>query len=114
MTPRNIEKLKAIGYGPFDEVENLRKTGSHRSEADFWFCAKAHAQSPDGMKATRSDKERLICGDSGHITIDHRQIPGVPDRGWFVHLVSNTADGGKCANGESPEQAIDRLFWSMS
>lgn len=110
MTPRDIEKLKAIGYhvsSDFNGVSThwFADRGYHGmpaticdSEAEAWSACKTHAQSPEGLKATMADKVRWL------VDIGVRALPNghFEARSYLVKV-----------EGASPEAAVDALFWKV-
>lgn len=112
MTPRDIEKLQAIGYTvPFDGVaydcflqgEDILEHRDWEFEHMAWGACKAHAQSPDGMKATMAEKVRFI----GRVVI-RAPVKGVNN--WDAW--QDEPDDIE-AEGDSPEAAVDALFWKV-
>lgn len=111
-TPRDIEKLRAIGHEV--RASNLKTPGAafrgkvpgkgafyRNSETEAWDGCKAYAQSPEGMKATMADKVRWL---------------GPIEFGWWKPLTEKrwvARNAMRSAIGDSPEAAVDALFWKV-
>lgn len=116
-TKREIEKLEAIGYEVITIKHLFRKAFFAANLNNDWFCVgggrtivtyrefktenaawdycSAHAQSPEGMKATMADKVRWLiehCHDAA-----------------LVELFRDTSPLGM----PKPEAAVDALFWKV-
>ncbi len=125
MTPRDIEKLKFLGYdagfgddydengNPYVEVglnhllvDKVSSSDPSDGIAFGWEKAKAHAQSPEGMKATMADKIAFLSA------IDVVRIYFTSDHQYFAAL--GEGDGGPeshdCAD---PQTAVDALIWKV-
>lgn len=116
---RDIGKLKAIGYTVYRNHAgsyNWYPVGSQEglaappTEGEAWKFSKAHAQSPEGMKATMADKVRWLnveFGKTGHIGAV--VIAGPYGDGHFAasHQLSGQHEA------DSPEAAVDALFWKV-
>lgn len=118
MTPRDIEKLKAIGIReawqehthyfigfPGPKKAWTTEWAAHQSthsKDDAVAEAKAYVQSPEGMRATMADKVRFL----GTLIV---QAPanGLP---WYAARFEPLVPMG---TGESPEAAVDALFWKV-
>jgi hypothetical protein len=111
MTPRQIEKLKAIGYDvqPIATGGN-KSTGpsyapwhSGMSEAEAWQCAMAHASSPEGMVATMAAKVKWLCGKLYPLSIGCWKV-----NKRFVFAATVGVETGPQA--DSPEAAVHALW----
>lgn len=131
MMPRDIEKLEALGY----EVVSSRGRASDCSwvacepvwlgklaknpsghiawihgrtnQAEGWDACKAHAQSPDGLKATMADKVRWLIEPTRFPSALHQLCLNGRHFAFFGAL-GDEADGY-----DSPEAAVDALFWKV-
>lgn len=119
MTPRDIEKLKAIGFTVIHEPhthpsnQNYYQLKPAQGQPDGlhlvwvpteelgWEAHKRYVTSPDGMKATMADKIRFIG--------DMEICQGLS--GWtaFKGRGPDTESG----EGDSTEAAVDALFWKV-
>lgn len=115
VSERDIEKMRDIGYhvdeehlGDGDKVA-IADRGYHGMPAtimangdddvaDAWASCKAHAQSPEGMKATMADKVRWLHERWNYAIESSRH-----------HGRFRFGDG----EGDSPESAVDALFWKV-
>lgn len=111
ISSRDIEKLKAIGYVERDDgwLQNNGLPGETREWSpgikDRWGQAKAHAQSPEGMKATMADKVRWLL-QHGRLDLTDVSISLYP---WGT-LRKHISIG---ADPKMPEAAVDALFWRV-
>lgn len=135
MTPRDIEKLKAIGYtvrkvldlgwDGFTPAANRAiqeetwEDGGDIGDGDDFFASEeaawqgclAHAQSPEGLKATMADKVRwlLANGETTFTGSGRFEMSGPHDDGF--HATCRQAIG--IFRADSPEAAVDALFWKV-
>lgn len=120
VSPRDIEKLKAIGYDMWVRQEERIVYGYYKKDLvevnpdppigpELWDWAKADAQSPEGMKITMADKVRLFAEIDD---VDPEVHLAPSSLGWTARI---TCDGEVMfvADGETPEAAMDALFWSV-
>lgn len=128
MTPREIEKLQAIGYnftqykwghiwlpprGARPLVDKEFNFGIVDAESGSLDMAKAHAQSAEGLKATMADKVRYI---------NEKHLRGVlvepvwedGDSDFYATLTRQDGRGKHTEGGQSPEAAVDALFWAVA
>lgn len=112
MTPRDIEKLKAIGYDLTSllraEYRRILVNGDDAPHGEGWDAAKAHSRSPEGLKATMADKVRWLAENEEHGA-------GVLISAWSDTKFSAEFDHGdsEFEQGGSPEAAVDALFWRV-
>lgn len=106
MTPRDIEKLKAIGYHFDGRYVTWPGCAPVRSpgKLDVWKACKTHAQSSEGLKATMADKVQFLSRQEVLV------IQGT-DGLWTTHRFGRAAEQ---TFGPSPEAAVDTLFWKVS
>lgn len=132
MIDRDIEKLTAINYEVGLANSNPRYyhrfplsmdwSGRHnamtgmtwwvKTESEAWEKCKAHAQSPEGMKATMADKVQALprlLGDIGELRLMHHG-GGVP---WPWEATWTTNGQTVQAFGPTTEAAVNVLFWEI-
>lgn len=105
--PRDIEKLRAIGYTwtPTEVSLHGRRVGDYiMGGKDPASAAKAHGQSPEGMKATMADKVRWLCEQRPRLLYFNANINGFK--------ASETHESRE-ETAASPEAAVDVLFWKV-
>lgn len=106
MTPRDIEKLKALGYSFNSNAAGcyVLLNGSvvdHQGGDEPWTVAQDHSQF-EGLKATMADKVRWL-DTSVDIYPDENRTT------WVAQITSSYTYG----SGQSPEAAVDALFWKV-
>lgn len=131
VSEREIEKLKAIGLvqrledvvGPSDPQERVRWLARPRPirqhDPGTWDGLKEWAQSPEGLKATMAAKVRWLCA---HKELGYGLTVG-GGRAIAARFVAtyNNSDGYSpdyykqvaTAPCDSPEAAVDALFWKV-
>jgi hypothetical protein len=112
MTPRLIEKLKALGFTVNYNNIGLGRTffitepyvagargNYYDTEAGAWLEISKWVASPEGMKATMADKVRWLLGNGRRCDIGERTDPDGSQR-FFANR----------ERGDSPEAAVHELW----
>lgn len=118
MTPRDIEKLEAIGYEVKDPRNGIWSVHGHcfdnledyhlaSSQEEGWRDCKDDAQSPEGMKATMADKVRWLTQTRDHYFV----IEWMATDMWLASV--GVGERLILDTGDSPETAVDTLFWKV-
>lgn len=113
VSSRDMEKLKAIGYtanrtgtGKFVVSRQWGEPGGEYLGGRFdteeiaFRAAQIHSQT-DGLKATMADKVRLLSSVQVYTLV-------IASGKWFA--TRNDTEG----EGDTPEVAVDTLFWKVA
>lgn len=111
MTPREIEKLKVLGFVEIGNLVHYSGRDRYFGKSDApdakgaWAAADEWVRSEHGLKATMADKVLWFC--LPHLSDGHG-IEVVPLHGKFI-----ATSGWTRAEADSPEAAVDALFWKV-